>query len=264
MTTQRQTTSAFTTDNAGHDDAARAPASTLAPGSVALAPVHVVLPMRTASGGKARLGGALDAEEREELVLGMLRQTLSVLGAWTGCDRIHLVSPDPVLIAVGKATAGRAEGAPLSMHRQLGEGLNEAIQLGMEAARSDGAATLIVIPGDLPYLTTEALDDLLLAADAAHAAAQGGPLVTIAPSDARSGTNALLLKPVDVIQPCFGPNSFEAHLRAAAAVDAAVQVFTDSAFGFDLDTPDDLEMLDPKRLSELMRLGREVDDVTAR
>ena len=52
------------------------------PGAPALWPIDVVLPMRTVSGGKARLGEALDAEERVELVLGLLLHTLAVLAQW--------------------------------------------------------------------------------------------------------------------------------------------------------------------------------------
>ena len=221
----------------------------------ALEPIHVVLPMRTVSGGKARLGGALDAEEREELVLGMLLRTLEVLGGWQTCRRIHIVSPDPVVDA-----ATRQAGVEVSVHRQDSEGLNEGIELGVSAARIEGASTLLVLPGDLPYLSVEALDELILAADAGMTAASGGPLVAIAPSDARSGTNALLLRPPDVIAPAFGAGSFEAHLRAAAAVGASVQVVSHPVLGFDLDTPDDLERLDPARLRELMELGREAAD----
>ena len=75
------------------------------------------------------------------------------------------------------------------------------------------------------------------------------PLVTIAPAEARGGTNALLLRPPDAIDPAFGDASFEAHLRAAAAAGAAVQVVREEALGFDLDTPDDLERLAPDRLA---------------
>jgi 2-phospho-L-lactate guanylyltransferase len=221
----------------------------------ALEPIHIVLPMRTVSGGKARLGGALDAEEREELVLGMLLRTLSVLAEWQTCRRIHIVSPDPVVDA-----ATRQSGIEVSVHRQKGEGLNAAIRLGVSAARVDGAATLLVLPSDLPYLSVEALDELIMAADAGMTAAAGGPLVAIAPSDARSGTNALLLRPPDVIAPAFGAGSFEAHLRGAEAVGAAVQVVSQAALGFDLDTPDDLERLDPARLRELTQLGRVAAD----
>jgi 2-phospho-L-lactate guanylyltransferase len=216
-----------------------------------LAPIHVVLPIRSVSGGKARLGGALDAEEREELVLGMLLHTLDVLSRWQVCRRIHLISPDPVMDVV----TAQAE-IDLTVHRQSSEGLNAAIDLGAEVALAEGATSMLVLPGDLPHLSVEALDGLAMAADAGVAAAAGGSLVAIAPSDARSGTNALLLRPPDVITPAFGADSFEAHLRAAAAVDAAVQVVSDPALSFDLDTPDDLERLDSVRLRELMALGR--------
>jgi 2-phospho-L-lactate guanylyltransferase len=217
----------------------------------ALEPIHVVLPMRTVSGGKARLGEALDAEEREELVLGLLVHTLAVLGDWDRCRQVHLVSPDPVLEAVTRGLP-----VPVTVHRQPGEGLNEGIAIGVEASLASDAATVLVLPGDLPDLSAEALDELVLAADAGLAAAAGGPLVAIAPSDARSGTNALLLHPPDVIAPAFGGGSFEAHLRAAEIIDAAVQVVSDAALGFDLDTPEDLERLDPARLRELTAVGR--------
>jgi 2-phospho-L-lactate guanylyltransferase len=223
-----------------------------------LEPIHVVLPMRTVSGGKARLGGALDAEEREELVLGMLLHTLAVLGEWEACRRIHIVSPDPVMDA-----ATRQSGLYVSVHRQDGEGLNEGITLGISAARAAGATSVLILPGDLPHLSVGALDELLLAADAAMTAAGGGPIVAVAPSDARSGTNALLLRPADVIAPAFGEDSFASHLRASAAAAAAVQVVNDPALGFDLDTPDDLERLDPVRLRELMELGRHAADRVA-
>ena len=217
----------------------------------ALEPLHVVLPLRTVAGGKARLGEALDAEEREELVLGLLLHTLRVLAAWPGCERIHLVSPDPLL-----GTLLRDLPAGLEVHRQSGEGLNEGLQVGIAAALNAGAASVLVVPADLPDLSTEALDELVLAADAALTAAAGGPLVAIVPSDARSGTNALLLRPPDVIAPAFGSNSFETHLRRAASVGAAVQVVAGAALGFDLDTPEDLERLAPARLRELMAQGR--------
>lgn len=224
-----------------------------------LAPLHVVVPMRTVSGGKARLGGALDAEEREELVLGMLRHTLDVLSRWHACDRIHVISPDPTLLAAATAALADVARPTLQTTEQADEGLNEAIELAISAARVGAASSLLVLPSDLPDLSLEALDELLLAADAAQAAAAGGSIVTIVPSDARGGTNALLLKPVDIIKPAFGEGSFEAHLRAANAAEAAVQVVAESALGFDLDTPDDLDLLPPARLRELMELGREDD-----
>lgn len=226
-------------------------------GDTELGAIHVVLPMRTVSGGKARLGEALDAEEREELILGLLLHTLAVLAAWPSCSRVHVVSPDPLFEAVTQASA-----TGISLHRQpglplTGEGLNEGIRIGIAAALTADASSLLVLPGDLPLLSVDALDELLAAADAAMAASSGGPVVALAPSDARGGTNAMMLRPPDVISPAFGSDSFEAHLRAAEAAGAAVQVVSGTALGFDLDTPEDLERLEPARLRELMSLGRE-------
>jgi 2-phospho-L-lactate guanylyltransferase len=232
---------------------------------VGLAPLHVVLPLRSLSGGKARLGGAVDAEERETLILGMARRTVEVLLAWPGCERVVVVSPDRRLLAAVRPEAATAMDGRWSTERfvslaQVGDGLGPAIVAGRARALADGAVSLLVLPGDLPELSTASLDRLLDAADAGLAAAEGGPLVTIAPAEARGGTNALLLRPPDAIDPAFGEASFEAHLRAAASVGAAVQVVRDESLGFDLDTPDDLERLDPARLLELMRLGQERDE----
>jgi 2-phospho-L-lactate/phosphoenolpyruvate guanylyltransferase len=216
-----------------------------------LDPIHAVVPLRSVAGGKARLGEALDAEEREVLILGMLERTLEVLGTWTPCTRIHVVTQD---LLVARRVASHTVGAIL----QVTDGLNEGITLGVDAARREGARAVLVLPADLPMVSAEALDRLLDGADAALAAGSGRPLVAIAPSDARNGTNALLLFPPDVIAPRFGEHSFEAHVRAAAAADATLQVVADHALGFDLDTPEDLEMLSPDLLRELVDGGQAV------
>ena len=229
--------------------------------ALGLAPLHVVLPLRSLSGGKARLGGVVDAEERETLILGMARRTVEILLAWPGCDRIHVVSPDRELLAsVVPDGAGGGVEQRLRTLIQEGEGLGAAIVAARAEAVAGGAVSVLVLPGDLPELSPDALDKLVLAADASLAASSGAPLVAIAPAEARGGTNALLLRPPDAIDPAFGDASFEAHLRAAAAAGAAVQIVREEGLGFDLDTPDDLERLDPGRFRELIRLGHERDD----
>ena len=140
-----------------------------------------------------------------------------------------------------------------------GKGLNAALRAGRDAAVAAGATAVLMLPADLPLLNTASLDRLLAAADATIAAGNGRPVVVIAPADARTGTNALLLAPPRVIQPHFGPESFAAHLRAAAGADASVQIVDDPLLGFDLDTPDDLERLDLARRLELEAIGDEIE-----
>jgi 2-phospho-L-lactate guanylyltransferase len=214
-----------------------------------LSRLHVLVPVRGLTDGKARLGFALDAEERETLVVGLLVNTLDVLAAWPDCEQAHVVSAEPGILQ-------------LALHRGAGavadaaeSNLNAALIRAREAAVAAGATAVLCLPSDLPFLSTAALERLLDAADAALAAGNGRPLVVIAPADARDGTNALLLAPPHVIEPRFGEQSLAAHVHAAGTADASLQLVVDADLGFDLDTPDDLERIDTARLVELLELG---------
>ncbi len=218
-------------------------------GPAGLASLHAIVPLRSLAGGKARLGEAADAEEREELLLGMLRKTLSELLRLPACRAIHVVSTDARVLGVAEECGAR----PL---RQEHGDLNDALALARDVAIDDGADSVVILPADLPMLTLASLERLVDAADAALAAGLGRAMVVIAPSDARGGTNALLLSPADVIEPQFGTASFEAHARAAAAADATLQLVNDAGLGFDLDTPEDLEMLPPDLVTSLLEMGR--------
>ncbi|HET7678071.1 MAG TPA: 2-phospho-L-lactate guanylyltransferase [Candidatus Limnocylindrales bacterium] len=210
--------------------------------------LHALVAVRSVSGGKARLGEALDAEERETLIVGMLRHELRLLAAWPALESTLVVTADEALARCAAAEGARIVADP-------GVTLDAAIRAGREAAVSNGATALLILPADLPLLTAEALERLLEAADAAVAAGSGRPVVAIAPADARGGTNALLLSPPGLLEPAYGPDSLERHLRAARARDASVQLVHDPALGFDLDTPEDLERLDSDRLAALLALG---------
>ena len=221
-----------------------------------LSGVHVIVPARGLVAGKSRLGEALDAEERLTLVVGLLLETVSVLAGWESASRVLFVSADATLRRLVRASAPGAAIVP----ETRGAGLNEALLEARYRAISAGATAVLYLPADLPHLDSSALDALLEAADAALAAGSGKPIVVIAPSDARAGTNALLVSPPTTIEPRFGENSLAAHIRAAASADASLQLVADPALGFDLDTPEDLERLDAERLLELQAIGQRALD----
>ncbi len=217
-----------------------------------LTSLHAIVPVRGVNSAKSRLGSALDPEERQVLALGLVSHTLATLAEWRACRRVHVVSDDAVTLR----EIGRGHPAVDLVRQPEGGGLNAAVSLGRERAIAQGATAVLILPADLPLVSATALAAALDGADAALAAGHGQPLVLIAPSDARGGTNALLLAPPDVIEPAFGEMSLEAHLRSAARADASVQLVLESTLGFDLDTPDDLERLDFARLLELQALGQ--------
>ncbi|CAN5825847.1 2-phospho-L-lactate guanylyltransferase [soil metagenome] len=232
---------------AGVPRAYHAPVPDPAPAS--LSSLHAIVPVRGLGDGKERLGPALDAEEREALVLGMLLETLAVLQAVPGVARVHVVSRDETLLRL----AAR-DGAALLGEDRPGD-LNSALRSGRESALADGATAVLYLPADLPLVSVPALTALLDAADAALAAGQGAPAVVVAPADVGGGTNALLLCPPGVIEPSFGPGSLAAHLRAVAEAGASLQLVLEPALGFDLDTPEDLERLEAAQLLALIERG---------
>ena len=217
-----------------------------------LSNLHAIVPARGSGVGKSRLGEALDAEERQTLVVGLLLQTLDVLASWPACRSTHVVTADPLIKRLVRTSSTGAATVPETRTADL----NQALLDGRERAMKAGASAVIYLPADLPHLAANALDSLLEAADACLAAGSGGPVVVIAPADARVGTNALLVAPPQTIEPHFGEASLEAHLRAAAVAEASLQLVDDPALGFDLDTPEDLERLEFARLVELQSLGQ--------
>jgi 2-phospho-L-lactate guanylyltransferase len=204
-----------------------------------LARIVAIVPVRSLSGAKSRLGEPLDAEERADLVMALLRRTVEQALSATRLAGVVVVSQDEDLLA-----EARAMGAA-SLLQEL-DGLNE----GLDEARaaSDPEATAIVIlPADLPSVASSAIDQLAEAAELARRTAPDRPVVALVPDRHGKGTNALLIAPPDAIPFCFGEDSRTAHTAAAAAA-GATYVELDGPLTFDLDTPEDLLLADARGL----------------
>jgi 2-phospho-L-lactate guanylyltransferase len=191
----------------------------------------VAVPIRAFEGAKSRLGAVLDAEERRDLVEGLLRRTIAAARDTPGVAEVIVVSPDPEVLAVAEEAGAR----PLS---QRSRGLNPALQEARDAATGE---RLLVLPGDLPDVTPKELAAVLAAGDAA-----GSPSVVLVPDRHRRGTNALLLDPPDAIDPAFGGDSRAGHAWLAESADI---LFVELAgiLELDLDTPDDLLLAEAMR-----------------
>jgi 2-phospho-L-lactate guanylyltransferase len=197
----------------------------------------VVIPVRALEGAKSRLGAVLDAEERRELVDRLLRGTVAAALATPGVTRVIVVSPDPEVIAVGESVG--ATGV-----RQGSAGLNPGIVEARDSAPAAGAQRMLVLPGDLPGITPADIAAVLAAADRAAASPKAQHRVVVVATDRHGrGTNALLLQPPAVIEPAFGGDSRDAHRRLAASAGAAYAE-TPDRLELDLDTPDDLLLIE--------------------
>lgn len=203
-----------------------------------------IVPVRALEGAKSRLGDVLDAEERRDLVIGLLLRTLDALGGARAIDGIVVVSGDEAVLELARDRSATAL-------RQLGGGLNAALEQARTVAVELGATQVVVLPGDLPLVDATALDELLSAVGASPEAGDGsrptggGPMVALVTDRHRRGTNALVLRPPDVIPFAFGGDSRLAHAGLALAAGARY-LELGGPLDLDVDTPEDLLLAGPR------------------
>lgn len=190
--------------------------------------LYAVVPVQRLDLAKSRLAQMLSPAERSALVLRLLDNVLPALAGSDLVTGIIVVSPDPGVLQRTSAIGA----LPLL---QVGSGLNAAIRQARDVARAVIARELLIVLADLPFLTTAVIDDLL--------EASAGAAVTLAPDRHGTGTNALVLRPLNAIEPIFGTGSYQAHRAEAVARQQSLHTFHSRATAFDVDTPDDLQAL---------------------
>lgn len=206
----------------------------------AIVPIRIaaIIPAGTLEGAKTRLGGTLDAEERQDLAERLLTRTVWAALAAEGIDDVLVVSPDREVLRHAATLGARTL-------RQRSVGLNAGLDEGRLDVVAGGAEAILVLPIDLPFVTTEAVAAVLMPLGTVGAVADvvGAVADVVLVADRHgNGTNALVLRPPDAIAFAFGPGSRHAHRAAAEAVGARY-VEVEGPLAFDLDTPDDLVII---------------------
>jgi len=187
----------------------------------------VVIPIRGLVDGKTRLAGAVSDEVRRTLTRQMLDRVLAAALAVREIDRVVVVSPDPATLA--RAATGGPRVVPLHQD-PITPGHNPALAQAREWAAGRGAAAMLVLSGDLPFLV----------ADDVRAIAVGDAPVVLGTDHHGTGTNALRLDLTDARATRFpfrfGAGSRLAHEAAAAGLGLPLTTVTIPGIAFDLDT----------------------------
>jgi 2-phospho-L-lactate guanylyltransferase len=190
--------------------------------------IAAIIPVGTLEAAKSRLGESLDAEERQDLAERLLGQTVAAALAVDRLADVLVVSPDRELLQ-------RAAGQGARTLRQRSRGLNAGLAEARDDAIAGGAEAILVLPIDLAFVSAEAVATVLQPLGAA-----GAERSVVLVSDRHgTGTNALALRPADVIDFAFGPGSRRAH-RAAAEAAGATYTELQGPLAYDIDTPADL------------------------
>jgi 2-phospho-L-lactate guanylyltransferase len=194
--------------------------------------IAAIIPVGTVEAAKSRLGGALDAEERQDLAERFLVRTL---GAALAVDRLA----DVLVVSPDREVLHRAAEIGARTLRQRTHGLNAGLAEAREDVVAGGADAILVLPIDLPFVTAKAIAAVLAPID------QGGSdaHVVLVTDRHGTGTNVLALRPPDAIDFRFGADSRQAHREAAVAAGAAYTELG-GPLAFDLDTPADLVLVE--------------------
>lgn len=188
----------------------------------------VIVPVKPFGEGKSRLDSVLDAPQRTALNRRLLRRVLDTTRESGLANHILVISRDPAVLELASATGA-------DVMYEAGDDLNGALESARAQARAAGAGAVLILPSDLPLVTVDDLARL-------YALAGEGDGVVIAPSR-DGGTNALLLRPPQLLDFTYGPDSFRRHCRQAQKKGYRCQTLTSPTLAFDLDWPQDLDEL---------------------
>jgi 2-phospho-L-lactate guanylyltransferase len=192
-----------------------------------LSSLLAIIPVNSPASAKRRLAPLLRTELRAQLVTAMLADVIEACRESRAVEGVLVVTPDPALAPHG-----------VEVLVDAGRGHAAAVTVALAQCRADGA---LVVMADCPLVRPETLD---LLCDSALP-------VAVAPAQ-DGGTNAIALRPPDVLEPAFGVLDGAAVLvERAERLGVHVTVVDDPLLALDVDRPEDVE-----RILELGRSTR--------
>ncbi|MBA2520082.1 MAG: 2-phospho-L-lactate guanylyltransferase [Chloroflexia bacterium] len=211
-----------------------------------------LVPIRGFRSGKTRLAETLSTEARAAVSQWMLRGVIRAALAVDDLAKLAVISPDPSALEFARAVDDRV--VPILQHDDQ-PGLNRAVAIGRDWALDHDASGLLVAFGDLPLLMSADVQTVL--DDPAQ--------VVVAPDRHGTGTNLSLVRfqgsgTEFVYQ--YGPGSARRHEREAARSGLTFGRVSTVGTGFDLDTLDDLQILQNERC-EVLRFAELRHDSTS-
>lgn len=189
----------------------------------------LLIPVKSLTTAKQRLAAALDQERRSQLAEAMLRDVMTAAAGVLGRIDVALVTGD------ARARALAAEFGFMVIDDPSNESETAAIEMATAWCELRGYDTTVVVPGDIPLITSDELRRVLDAAPA-----EGAVFV---PAYDRRGSNCILRRPASIIPLRFGNDSFLPHCEAMRKTGRELVVLEMPGIGLDIDNPHELELL---------------------
>ena len=189
----------------------------------------LLIPVKSLTTAKQRLAAALDQERRSQLAEAMLCDVMTAAAGVLGRIDVALVTGDV------RARALAAEFGFLAIDDPRNESETAAIEMATAWCEQRGYDTSVVVPGDIPLITSDELQRVLDAAPA-----EGAVFV---PAYDRRGSNCILRRPASIIPLRFGNDSFLPHCEAMRKTGREPVILEMSGIGLDIDNPHELKLL---------------------
>ena len=191
---------------------------------------RVIVPVKNLEDSKTSFSEILTDEERTELTLAMLEDVLNSVRLVKGV-RGTVLTPD-------EKVKRFVEDLGFEVIEEPDLGLNRALEIAIGRSIDDGFREVLILPSDVPMVRPDDVQGIL-------ERVSGERCVVITPSEEK-GTNALLLRPPDVIDLQYGGKSFPEHVREARSRDVEPKVYRSESLKRDIDEPSHLLKVETK------------------
>lgn len=189
----------------------------------------VLVPVKRFSEANERLCATLSARQRKNLARVMLGDVLSSISLCKGADKAVLVTAEEEAMQMGRGFG--MEIIPEKTQRSE----SSSVSFAMKKCSEMGAESVLVVPGDIPLAQGWEFDTVMKKDN-------GKSRVIIVPSRDGKGTNALMMRPPNLMSPSFGENSFSRHKKIVSEMGIDFVCLTLDGIGLDIDEPEDLEI----------------------
>lgn len=192
--------------------------------------MKAVVPVKGLQYPKSRLADLLSIKERANLTLVMMKDVISALLKVEELSGVIVISPDTNVLSSAKEVGAESE------VETEPTGYNHAVSQAAKKIVNDNGEGMLIIPGDVPLITTDDIAAILNE----HSST---PAVTLIPTRADGGTNALALSPPNFMRPAFGIDSFKRHEENSLGLGIKPSIIERPNLALDIDTADDLRVL---------------------
>jgi len=189
----------------------------------------LLIPFKSLATAKQRLAAALGQQQRSQLAEAMLLDVMTAAAGVAHRIDVALVTGD----LLAQATAREFGFAVIEDTRNESE--TAAIEMATACCEESGYDTSVVVPADIPLITSDELHRVLDAAP--------GEGAVFVPAYDRRGSNCILRRPASLIPLRFGNDSFLPHCETMRQTGKQLVIIEMPGIGLDIDNPHELEML---------------------